>query len=205
MAKEPFEGPTLPMLFPHAVYAEDQHYPHTILTIHCLHRGFTAGAILGLIPPLTRSAFNTVLRRPLPPHPLPYVSRIFSSAAIGGVGGIAFLAIGMIARMWGREEVEWQDRSWRILANKSQNREDGYSFSGIVIGAMYMAFRTRRGHLTTAMFKIPRWRAIVGAAATGSIAGTLMHVLTSSLRFGQDGVENLENKVAAGAGPLKPE
>lgn len=34
-----------------------------------------------------------------------------------GVGlGIA----ATMGRMWGREEIEWQERSWRLLANKGQ-------------------------------------------------------------------------------------
>lgn len=30
------------------------------------------------------------------------------------------MAVAVPARMWGREEIEWQDRSWRLLENKGQ-------------------------------------------------------------------------------------
>ncbi|KAL8733548.1 MAG: hypothetical protein Q9181_003533 [Wetmoreana brouardii] len=192
--------PNLPRLFPHSIYAEDQRYAHTILTIHCLHRGFTAGAIFGLLTPLARSAFTTILRRPTLAQPLPYTGRLLSSAAIGSLSGTALLTVGMTARMWGREEVEWQDRSWRILANTGQNREDAWSFSNILVSALSMVFLTRRGReWPSGIAGITRWRVIVGAAAMGSVLGTVEHVLTSS-----KSVEDVERKVVAGEGPLKP-
>ncbi|KAI4118240.1 MAG: hypothetical protein LQ338_007433 [Usnochroma carphineum] len=187
----------LPQLFPHPTYAEDQPSAHTILAIHCLHRGFTAGAIFGFFAPFARSAFATILRRPTLTPPLPWPTRLLSSAAIGSLGGIAFLAIGMTARMWGREDIEWKDRSWRILANKTQNREDDWSFGGMILGAAGVGIAARRGGGFTA--GIPMWEAVVGGAAAGSVLGTIGHVITSSRS-----VEDVERKVVAGEGPLKP-
>ncbi|KAL8997502.1 MAG: hypothetical protein Q9188_006316 [Gyalolechia gomerana] len=187
----------LPQLFRHLPYAEDQPFAHTILSIHCLHRGFTTGAVLGLIAPFVRSAYASIFRQPALVNRLPLIARLLSSAAAGSLGGTAFLAIGMTARMWGREKVEWQDRSWRILANKGQNREDDWSFGGLILGAVGMGIMTRRpGGIVAGL---STWRAIVGGAAGGSILGTVGHVLTSS-----QSVEDVEKKVAAGEGPLKP-
>ncbi|KAI4180531.1 MAG: hypothetical protein LQ348_005184 [Seirophora lacunosa] len=187
----------LQQIFPHPVYAEDQPSGYTILTIHCLHRGFTAGAILGSIFPLARSTFSAIVRRPTSVASLPWTARLLSSAAMGSLGGTALLAVGMTARMWGREEIEWQDRSWRILANKGQNREDDWSVGGILLGAVGMGIMARRGAGFTA--GMPRWRYMVGGAAAGSILGTVGHVLTSS-----GSVQDVEEKVVAGEGPLKP-
>ncbi|KAL8940485.1 MAG: hypothetical protein Q9211_002246 [Gyalolechia sp. 1 TL-2023] len=185
----------LPQLFPHPPYAEDQPSAHTILAIHCLHRGFTAGALFGLISPFAQSAYATILRRPALVNRFPLVARSLSSAAVGGLGGTVFLAIGMAARMWGRDEVEWQDRSWRILANKGQNREDGWSLGGMILGAVGMGLMTTGpGGIVAGL---STWRAIVGGAAAGSVLGTVGHVLTSS-----QSVEDVEKKVAAGEGPL---
>ena len=186
----------LPQLFKHPDYAEDQPSAHTILTIHCLHRGFTSGTIIGLASPFARTAFTTILRRPSPALPLLWTARLLSSAAIGSLGGTAVTGVGMVARMWGRDEIEWQDRSWRILANKTQNREDDWSAGGIIIGAMALAFATRRG----VGVGLPLGRASLGGAAVGSLLGTVGHVLTSS-----NSVEDVENKVVAGEGPLAPE
>ncbi|KAL8720020.1 MAG: hypothetical protein Q9225_003065 [Loekoesia sp. 1 TL-2023] len=187
----------LPQLFPQPAYAEDQPSAYTILTIHCLHRGFTTGAILGLVAPFARSAFTAILRRPASVNSLPWTARLLSSAAVGSLGGTAFLAVGMTARMWGREEIEWQDRSWRILSNTGQNREDDWSFGGLVLGAVGMGVAARRpGGFAMG---IPIWRAVVGGAAAGSVLGTVGHVLTSS-----KDVEDVEKKIIAGEGPLKP-
>lgn len=183
----------LPQLFQHPAYAEDQPSAYTILTLHCLHRGFTAGAILGLASPFARTAITTILRRPSLAGPLPWTTRLLSSAAIGSLGGTAFLGVGMTARMWGREEIEWQDRSWRILANKTQNREDDWSAGGIIIGALALGLASRRG----AGLGLPLGRASLGGAAVGSLLGTVGHVLTSS-----HSVEDMEQKVVAGEGPL---
>lgn len=187
----------LTQLYPHPVYAEDQPSAYTILTIHCLHRGFTAGAILGLLAPAARSAFNTALRRPTIAAPLPWPTRLLSSTAVGSLGGIAFLAVAMTARMWGREEIEWKDRSWRLLANRTQNREDDWSVGGAALGAVGMAIMARRGGGFAA--GVPMWAVLAGGAGAGSVVGTVGHVLTSSRS-----VEDVEKKVIAGEGPLKP-
>ncbi|KAL8733093.1 MAG: hypothetical protein Q9166_002285 [cf. Caloplaca sp. 2 TL-2023] len=187
----------LAQLFPHPTYAEDQSSAYTILTIHCLHRGFTTGAILGLFAPFARTAVTTILRRPSLATPLPWTTRLLSSAAIFSLGGTAFLAVATTGRMWGREKIEWQDRSWRILANKGQNREDDWSLGGMVLGTVGMGIAARRGG--GFVTGIPMWRATVAGAAVGSILGTVGHVLTSS-----DSVEDVEKKVIAGEGPLAP-
>ncbi|KAI4204587.1 MAG: hypothetical protein LQ346_001597 [Caloplaca aetnensis] len=186
----------LSQLFPHPSYAEDQPSAYTILTIHCLHRGFTAGAIVGLCAPLARSVFTTILRRPTLAAPLPWTARLLSSAAIGSLSGTALLAVGMTGRMWGREEIEWKDRSWRLLAHKSQNREDDWSLGGAVLGVVGMGIMMRRGGGTA--MGVPMWKGVVGGAALGSILATAGHVLTSS-----NSVEDVEKKVIAGEGPLE--
>ncbi|KAI4250760.1 MAG: hypothetical protein LQ352_005265 [Teloschistes flavicans] len=189
------------MIFPHAVYAEDQPYPRTILTIHCLHRGFTAGAILGMLPPLERHIFSTILRRPSPVNHTSFISRLLASAAVGSLGGIILLAFGMTARMWDCEEIEWKDRSWRLLANNTQNAEDGNSSTFIIAGALTSAFASGRGHFLAKEFTgLPRSRMIVGGAALGSVMGTIYHLLTTT----PPNEEGVEEKVTAGLEGLKP-
>ena len=93
------------------------------------------------------------------------------------------------------------------MANKGQNREDAFSLGGIVIGAAASAWRTMGREVMGAAVRVPRWRMVVGSAGVGSVVGTVLHVVTSSFGEGegQRGVETLEKKVEAGAGPLKPE
>lgn len=192
--------PDMAMIFPHAVYAEDQPYARTILTVHCLHRGFTSGAILGMLPPLARPVYNTILRHPAPVYHTSFASRLLSSTAVGSVGGIVLLAFGMTARMWNREEIEWKDRSWRILANKTQNAEDGNSFTFMIAGALTCAFASGRGRLLAKEFTgLPRSRMVVGGAALGSVMGTIYHLLTTT----PPTEEGVKEKVTAGVEGLK--
>ncbi|KAL8675612.1 MAG: hypothetical protein Q9168_000124 [Polycauliona sp. 1 TL-2023] len=185
----------LPQLFQHPDYAEDQPSGYTILTLHCLHRGFTAGAIGGLAYPFARSAFTTILRCASHAPMQPWATRLISSAATGSLWGTGLTGIAMIGRMWGRDEIEWQDRSWRILANKTQNREDDWSAGGMLIGALALGLTSRRG----ARPGLSMGRASLGGAAVGSLLGTVGHVVTSS-----GSADELEDKVIAGEGPLAP-
>lgn len=79
--------------------------------------------------------------------------------------GIAFLAVGLEARMWGREHIEWQDRSWRLLENKGQLECDTSSAEGAVVGAGAVAWRQG--------FRQAGWRMLVGGAGLGGLAGVV--------------------------------
>jgi hypothetical protein len=45
---------------------------------------------------------------------------------VGAVIGTAAMAVMLPYYMYGREVVEWQDRSWRLLANEGQVEVWGY-------------------------------------------------------------------------------
>jgi len=65
--------------------------------------------------------------------------------------------------MWGREEIEWKDRSWRLLENKGQVETDDWTYGGMAVGLA-----------ATALLKRPvGWATTVGSIGTGSVAGTL--------------------------------
>jgi len=38
--------------------------------------------------------------------------------------------------MWGRDEIEWQDRAWRLLYNKGQCETDIWGGLGTVLGGV---------------------------------------------------------------------
>ncbi|OBT41755.1 hypothetical protein VE00_07992 [Pseudogymnoascus sp. WSF 3629] len=134
---------------PHATYAEDQRYSYAILTGHVLYRGFAAGALVGALAPLPIMIF-----RPLK-HPLPLA--VLRSAGMGTVVGTGVLALALAGRMYGREEIEWKDRSWRLLANKGQVEVDTWSGVGTVMGAL-----VARGK---------GWRGRLGGAGLGNLVG----------------------------------
>ncbi|KAK4694664.1 hypothetical protein P7C71_g2951, partial [Lecanoromycetidae sp. Uapishka_2] len=117
-------------LWSHPAYAEEQPYFKTILSTHVLFRGFQTGAIIG---PIVGAARYALLRRRSPIAP-PFLSYVVRSTGTGAVIGTGLLAIGLVARMWGREEIEWRDRSWRLLENKGQVEVDTWGVAGMTAG-----------------------------------------------------------------------
>ena len=86
---------------------------------------------------------------------------------------------GMLMQMHGREEIEWGDRSWRLLENKGQVEVDDWSLAGTAAGAIAAA---RRG-ADQAVGRATFWR-IVGASGAGSMAGVLGYM---AWRYGVHG------------------
>lgn len=154
--------------YPHTDYAEDQPYYHTILTTHVLHRGFTAGALVGTGGGAIRSAIAKYRGQPALLFPT-----ILRRAGSGTLWSTGLLAIALVGRMRGREEIEWKDRSWRLLENKGQVEVDNWSLSGIVGGALGGALMRPSG-----------WRVILGGAGLGSLAGTAGYMI---YRYGVKG------------------
>lgn len=63
--------------------------------------------------------------------------------------------------MWGKEPIEWNDRSWRLLENKGQVEVDDWSYGGAIMGAAATVFaRTNMG-----------WRGFLGGTGLGSLVG----------------------------------
>lgn len=70
--------------------------------------------------------------------------------------------------MWGRENIEWQDRAWRLLENKGQVECDTFATEGAVAGVAGVAAVTWRHGVRAA-----GWRTIVGGAGVGSLVGVI--------------------------------
>jgi len=138
------------IFFPHTPYAEEQPFFHAILAAHVLYRGFQSGALAGSLAPLPLMLF-----RPLS-APLPMA--MLRSAGVGTVVGTSLLTLGLVGQMWGREEIEWRDRSWRLLENKGQMEVDTWSMLGTVAGGLL-----GRGG----------WRERLGGAGLGSLTGVM--------------------------------
>ena len=153
--------------FPHAAYAEDQPLSHLILATHVLSRGFQTGALLG---PLIGTVRNVYNRRTIPSG-----SVLLRSSGYGGAVGVALMVVGLGARMWGREKIEWQDRSWRLLENKGQIECDTFSAEGAVAGAGLVAWRTGMQ---------AGWRMLLGGAGAGGLVGVVGYM---GWRYGING------------------
>src|SRR5688572_9049916 len=95
--------------FPHSAFAEDQPLPKTILTVHVLTRGLTMGTLISGAILSTRQ----IVTRWRPHPPAAFLPRLISGAATGSILGVGLSGVALVARMWGREGIEWQDRSWR--------------------------------------------------------------------------------------------
>jgi hypothetical protein len=180
--------------FPHSAYAEDQPMAHTILGVHVLTRNFTTGAIVGgavsgvrrLFPALNKSASASAVAATAPSSSssaaaataatstlraaaTPFSQRFVLSAANGSIVGLGLGAAMLAARMYGREDIEWRDRSWRLLEHAGQKETDDWTYGGAAGGlaAAALSRRSRPGLAAAG------WRGLVGAAALGSVGGTV--------------------------------
>lgn len=147
-------------LWSHPLYADDQPHSPAILTTHVLFRGFQAGSLVAPLISLPRY-FLLRWRSPLSSQPLfPYLIR---STGTGAVVGTGLLAIGLVARMWGREEIEWKDRAWRLLENKGQVEVDSWGLIGMLTGVALLGVR--------AGWRGIEWRTAFGSLGIGGTSG----------------------------------
>ena len=154
-------------LWPHPPYAEDQPYAHAILTTHVLFRGFETGAFIS---PLIGTARHIRLRRSLPPPHTPhFFITLLRSTGSSAVITTGIVAVGLVARMWGREDMEWKDRSWRLLENKGQIEVGQWSAAGMGAGAIILA--------TSGYAKEVGWRGQVGSCGMGAAVGVLNYLV----------------------------
>jgi len=167
--------------WPHTPYADEQPYEHAILYTHVLTRAIQAGSVVGTgvgTSVFLLRQFN-VLKPRMPPSTLG--TTILRSTGVGVVVGLGILTLGLPMRMRGREEIEWKDRSWRLLENKGQVECDDWTYVGMAAGAVTAARGSASG-----------WRGAVGKAGAGSVVGMLGYM---GWRYGVKGGKWEENKV----------
>jgi hypothetical protein len=143
--------------FPHAAFAEDQPLPKTILTVHVLTRGLTMGTLISS----AITSGSQIIPRFRPHPPTAFLPRLVANAATGSVLGVGLSGVALVARMWGRDGIEWNDRSWRLMENKGQLETDDWTYGGMAVAAVgWMVRGMPMG-----------WRGGVGAAGWGSVGG----------------------------------
>ncbi|KAK2064692.1 hypothetical protein LY76DRAFT_501111 [Colletotrichum caudatum] len=138
--------------FPHAAYAEDQPLARTILTIHVLARGFTAGA----------GGSRNI--RPL------RSAQLLRSTGTASAVGLGLMGIALAGRMWGRDDIEWRDRAWRLMTNQGQLETDDWTYGGAVAGLFASAAMPR-------MRAVGGWGTVAGSAGLGSVVGTVGYLV----------------------------
>lgn len=81
-------------------------------------------------------------------------------------------------RMWGKDEIEWKDRSWRLMENRSQRETDNWLIGGSVAGVSTALLMARRGRLPLAL---STFNTTMGGAAIGSFAGMAGFIISQPL------------------------
>ncbi|KAL9051497.1 MAG: hypothetical protein Q9162_005970 [Coniocarpon cinnabarinum] len=181
---------------PRAEYAEDQPWGKTVLAAHVLHRGFQSGALLGSVAGALRfattqrttptstssaSANSTMMRKPQvsstsssalsATSARPQITgRLIAGAGTGSVVGTVIATIALWGRMNGREDIEWRDRSWRLLQNRGQVEVDDWSIIGAVAGAAGSS-------VIKGAAAIPPWKRLLGGAGLGNVAGVAAYMV----------------------------
>lgn len=172
-------------LFPHPAYAEDQPYAKTVLTTHVLTRGVTTGTVVGSTLFGAR-AFTAWIRPQKPPVALsaaataaPVTRQFLRSICVSTAWTLGLVGVGMVGRMWGREAIEWKDRSWRLLESQGQLEVDDWTYVGMGVGLAAWAVSLRRGRMPPAMTAAPAMGTGVqstealGIVSLGSFMGML--------------------------------
>jgi hypothetical protein len=114
-----------------------------------------------------------------PKSPVDYntiLSRTLRTAGRGLVLGTAAGAVMTWGHMRGREEIEWQDRAWRILENDGEVKTDWVTFGAAGGGAAGALIAARRG-----IMPITIGNATLGGAGVGMTVGVPYMVASFAL------------------------
>ncbi|KAK5993476.1 hypothetical protein PT974_06907 [Cladobotryum mycophilum] len=98
----------------------------------------------------------------------------FSLLAIGAT------TIGFVAKMWGKELIEWQDKSWFLRNTPVVAQMDDWTYAGMLGGALAAVVA---GKVSS---KSLGWRGLVGAVGIGSIWGTAVFFAWKSITGWED-------------------
>lgn len=83
---------------------------------------------------------------------------------------------GLAARMYGREDIEWRDRAWRLLENRGQLETDDWTYPGMLAGvAAYVA-----AVASTSTAKSPLLLLTKMGGTRGRVGGFLLGALGSA-------------------------
>lgn len=170
------------LYLPHPGYAEEQQHSRTILTFHVLRSGLVTGSTISVLTSSV-SVLYSRLRHQKPLTLSSFGRTALLHSARGTPAGFLLSGIGLMFQMRGKEEIEWQDRSWRLLENKGQVECDWWLLGGAAVGAVAAPAMLRRsaGDLAAktaanGVRSMGTASASVGGAGLGSVAGMLAYV-----------------------------
>lgn len=152
--------------FPHTLFAEDQPLGKTILTTHVATRAFTTGSLIGVGTSFTRQLVPGLRGKKSTGS---FDARMLRSVSISSGWTVGILSVALVGRMWGREDIEWQDRSWRLLENKGQVEVDDWTYAGMA--AATVAALVSKVKAPGSAVAMSGWKGVVGAAGLGSVGG----------------------------------
>ncbi|TKA70557.1 hypothetical protein B0A55_06236 [Friedmanniomyces simplex] len=158
--------------FPRVPYAEDQPLARTILTSHVLYRGFQTGATLAI--PI--AGIQSVLRARQGVTRSAITASALRTTGAGALIGTVLMVPALVARMWGREDIEWRDRSWRLLVNEGQIEVDDFGLVGAV-GGLVAATTTRRMMPAIGATRTAAVLTVAGSAGLGTMAGVVGYMM----------------------------
>lgn len=167
--------------WPHSSHAEEQPYSHAILYTHVLTRGAQLGSVVGI--GIGSAIYLLRGWRFLKPSTSTFAATILRSTGIGAVIGTGFLTVGLPMQMRGKAEIEWADRSWRLLENKGQVKCDDWTYALMATGlaSSLTGSKSSRG-----------WTGVAGRAGLGSVAGMLGYM---GWQYGVHGGKHTELKL----------
>ncbi|EGD90356.1 hypothetical protein H112_01814 [Trichophyton rubrum D6] len=162
-------------LFPHSEYPEDQEHSKTILTIHVLRSGLAAGSILSVL----SGTLTTLYKEPSALLSSRHANRLLIHASRGSIAGFLISGVMLTTTMWGKEDIEWQDRAWLLLGSEGQCEFDKWLAAGGVLGglgAMALGKGRTAASAATAINKKPAivvkpLEAITGGISLGTASG----------------------------------
>ncbi|KAK7757215.1 hypothetical protein SLS62_000764 [Diatrype stigma] len=124
--------------YPHPAYAEDQPLARTILMTHVETRAVTTGTLIGgglFAYRSIRGLPHTVAVAAKTAPPLLRLGVPFlRTTGINVLWTMGLTSAGLAARMYGREDIEWRDRAWRLLENRGQLETDDWTYPGMAAG-----------------------------------------------------------------------
>lgn len=111
--------------------------------------------------------------------------------------GVGLMTIAVPARMRGREEIEWQDRAYRLLENKGQLETDDWTYSAIAVAAIPATLWAGKyavkgsGLVGPRPLRVGSFLGTVGAVGLGSVVGMVGYM---AYRYGAKGGKREETK-----------
>jgi hypothetical protein len=158
-------------LFRHPLYAEDQPYARTVLYLHVMRASAMSFSFLSLAQFPASIVATRYRNRPIDYNAI--LARTLKTSGRGLVLGTAAGAFMIWGRMRGRQEIEWKDRSWRILEISGEVKTDWVTLGGAGVGAVVGLVAARRGEVSVTV-----GNAVLGGSSVG-VAGGVPYMIAS--------------------------